>query len=447
MKLRKYIRRIITNRYIYIPILWRKDTDIPFGKIGIREWVGIHSIAMWYIEDRHKSVKEYFNVVKTLKDNLQNHYSSEEKKILFIVEYYITGRFEKITRALCKKGYKITLLYATKLVPNTDDLEKLKRYYETVRAYDSVTQLMFYIIESRIPIAHFFVSWNNFTTLLLLLQIKGIMPRIVSEKYDIFNGMYVPEIANKRYCRAEKYFMEHSDGVCAREYALEYCIKELGFRLSRENLVFLDYADEMQLYEKEENDELSLCYVGGIATEEEYPDASYACFLELATKCENNKCHLHVYPSTWDEKRFAKYIEFDGDSQYFHFHYPVGYDQLYKEISQYDYGIHPVKNTYLDDNIDGYMTKNKTIYASTNKYFDYISARIPIIGISPVRITEEIEKHGGILRWTIDDYDFDELRKRKKELREEIIRSRVYWLMDNRISELTDYYEMILNDL
>lgn len=448
MKIGKCIGRMIGKRYIFFPVLWRKDTGISFGDIGAREWIGLQSIAMWYLIDRRMRFKEYFDILLKLKEDLQKQYSIEDKKILFIVEYPITGRLEKIGKALKKKGYAITLLYSSRLVQSTDALERFKECCEAVYAYDSTTQLLYYIIHSRIPLAHFFIGWNDFTTPLLLLQIRGIMPRIVSEKYDIFSGMLGPMIAKKEYCRAEKYIMEYSDGVCCREYAMEYCVEKLGFQLQRKNLVFLDYAEKVSCFEQKERDgqELSLCYVGDIITEEKYSDASFACFLELAAKCEANECHLHVYPSVWDEKRSAEYIEYAKNSQYFHFHHPVEFSELYGEITQYDYGILPNRKTYLNKEIDGPRTRNKTIYASGNKFFDYISAGIPIIAISPVRLTEEIEKRGGILRWTIDDYDFDELRRRKTELREEMLRSRDYWMIDNRISELTDYYEQVLKN-
>ena len=445
MRIGNRIGRMIGKRYIYFPVLWRKDTEISFGDIGVREWIGIHSIAMWYIIDRRMHVKKYSAVLQKLKEDLQTQYSIEDKKILFIVEYHITGRLEKIMKALKKRRYAVTLLYSSRLVPNTDALERLKECCESAYAYDSITQLLYYTVHSRIPLAHFFLNWYNFTTPLLMLQIKGIMPRIVSETYDIYNGMFVEKVAKKEYCRAEKYIMEHSDGVCCREYAMEYCERKLGFRLRRKSLLFLDYAEKMSFSEQKEQDEqeLALCYVGGIVTEEERPDASYACFLELAAKCETNECHLHVYPSIWDEKRYAKYIEYAKNSRYFHFHHPVEFSKLYGEIAQYDYGIWPNRKTYLNKEVDGNYLRNKMIYGSTNKLFDYISAGIPIIAVVHVRLTEEIEKHGGILRWTIDDYDFDELRRRKTELREEMLRGREYWMIDNRISELTDYYEQV----
>lgn len=444
MRIREQIRTIIRNRYVEFPILWRKDTEIPFGSIGIREWIGLHSIALWYLVNQRISFTKYSGVVKSIREDLKTQYSVNDKKLLFIVERDITGRLEKMSKALCEKGYAITLLYSSTMVTNEDALKRLTEYCDIFHTYDSTPQLLYYVIESKIPLAHFFVAGLNCISLLLMLQIKGIMPKLVVERYDIISGMYKPHLAKKKYCRAEKYFMEHSDGVCSRDYAIEYCVEKLQFHLRRKYLIFLDYAERVDLFQQKAREELSLCYVGSIRTEKEDPNAPLSCFLELAAMCEAGKCHFHVYPSEWNETKFSQQIEYSQKSSYFHFHHPVEYNKLYEEISQYDYGVQPIRKNFREQDLNSYSTKNKTVYATGNKYFDYISAGIPMIGAFSIRQTEELEKHGGILRWTIEDYDFDELRRRKAELKEELIQSREYWMIDNRISELINYYEEIL---
>lgn len=81
-----------------------------------------------------------------------------------------------------------------------------------------------------------------------------------------------------------------------------------------------------------------------------------------------------------------------------------------------------------------------------NKYFDYMSAGIPMIGATPEKLISDFSKKGMILKWTIEEYDFEELRKRRKELRANVIENRGYWMIDNRISDLTDYYRKVLEE-
>lgn len=103
----------------------------------------------------------------------------------------------------------------------------------------------------------------------------------------------------------------------------------------------MDYADQALTCVKKDDD-LSICYAGGIITEEEAPGNPISCFLDLAAKCEEDKCHFHIYPSIWEEK-IGIYIQYEKQHEYFHIHKPVEHSKLYEELGQYDYGICPVK--------------------------------------------------------------------------------------------------------
>lgn len=435
---------IIKLLLLKFPILWKKQGSNDDCHLSFREKICLQIIAIWKIRTENRKFCEKASIIRKQKFYIQNRYSYQDKKILFVVEY-ITPRLKKIAEALYNEGYHITMLYSEAMEDINGNLTYTKKYCEDNQSYECIEQLLLYLIESRIPILHYFGGWSYFENMLCMLQVKGILPKIVFETYDIYNGMYIEKVVSEQRCKIERYCMEHADGVCCREYSMEYCVEHLGFRLHNPALVFLDYVEEYNLLDKKEgqDNELSLCYVGGITTEEEYPDAPYACFLQLAAMCEEQKCHLHVYPSIWNENQFSRYLEFDRNSQYFHFHKPIDHSKLYQELGKYDYGIHPIRKTYLEKKLDGYVTHSKLVYSSTNKYFDYISAGIPQIGATPEKLTKELEKSGFLLRWTIDEYDFDELKRRKKEMRDIVIQNREYWMIKNRIFDLINYYEQI----
>lgn len=442
MRRKRNIKRSIAIRirrvYANFPVLWRKRTDFSDEHLGIREKFLFRMAAHWVL--KNEKTENYASIVRKLETNLQNRYSAEEKRVLFVVEH-VSPRLSKMVKALHDTGYHVTLLHSLVATDDHKDLEDAKKCCECYFDYEGIAQLSYLIIDSRIPIIHYFVSWGDMSTAILLFQAKGILPKIIVERYDILNGMYIQK---QILFKQEQYLMECADGVCCREYAGEYCKEELGFHMRRDPLLFWDYADQALTFDKKE-DELSICYAGGITTEEEGPECPHACFLELAAICEENKCHLHVYPSVWREKEFAIYVQYEKQHKYFHIHKPVEFSKLYKELGQYDYGIHPMKKTYQDKayNQQNYTT-DKFIYAATNKYFDYISTGLPMIGAVPVKQTQDLEKTGIILRWTIEELDFDELRRRRKELRDNLLENRAYWMIQNHISDLTDYYKTVL---
>lgn len=428
------IRRVHAN----FPILWRKRADFSGENWGIREKTLIRMAARWALKkDKSKNIA---SIVRKLETDLQNRYSAEEKRVLFLVEH-VSPRVNKMAKALYDAGYHVTLLHSSMAADHQENLKDARKYCGYYVDYESVAQLLYLIIDSRIPIIHYFVSWGDMSTAILLFQAREILPKIVVERYDILNGMYIQK---QILFKQERYLMECADGVCCREYAGEYCKEELGFHLRRDPLLFWDYADQARIFEKKKDEELAICYAGGIITEKEESDGPCACFLELADICEQNKCHFHVYPSAWDEKRFDLFIQYEKKHKYFHLHKTIEHSKLYEELGQYDYGIMPVRKTYRDKAITQYYTKDKTTYAATNKYFDYISAGIPMIGAIPEKQTLDFEKMGMILRWTIEEFDFEEMRRRRKELHANLLENRAYWMIQNHISDLADYYKTVL---
>lgn len=429
------VRRACTR----FPILWRRVSDVVYGHLGTRGRIAIQMAARWaYKEDKSKGCAA---IRRELISKLQDRYPANEKQVLLLVEH-VSPRLSKITKALHDTGYHVTVLHSKVATDYHKDLDVAKKYCESLIHYEGLAQLLYLIIESRIPIIHYFTAPDDMSVAILLFQMREVLPKIVVERYDIFNGMVVRK---KIEYKQEQYLIESADGLCCREYAGEFCKDELRFHMRRNPLLFWDYMDQACFFEKNDN-ELSICYAGGILTEEEDPNAPNACFLELAEKCEENKCHLHIYPSIWNDKRFTLYIEYEKRHKYFHVHKPVEHSRLYEELGKYDYGIHPIRKTYQDQAYLRRVTTDKHIYGATNKYFDYISAGIPMIGATPEKQTLDFEKTGMILRWTIEEFDFKELKRRRKDMRSSVIENRNYWMIENRISDLTDYYRKVLEE-
>lgn len=137
---------------------------------------------------------------------------------------------------------------------------------------------------------------------------------------------------------------------------------------------FLDY-DLIQKYNpnklSKKDGEIHLVFVGGPVLNDMPHTES---FLDFYPKITKQKIHLHLYflvPENIEEK----FKEIGKRDPFFHYETVLEHHKLIKEISKYDYGyvLHGT-NKKLFGNASIWL---KTIFG--NKYYDYISAFLPII--------------------------------------------------------------------
>lgn len=362
---------------------------------------------------------------------------------------YISPRLLKTAYELKNRGITLHVLIKGDASDLGGVLSKLKLCSDKWDEFNSVAQLMSQLMHSRAFVIHYFMDWSLSECACVILQQKQLFMKIVVEHYDVLNGMYLNDSEYMiKAKKAERYCFENADGIVYREFSGEYLEKKLKFKIKGKQLIFLDYfsvedAVDVSMSESVDRDELSLVYVGGIATEREYPNASYACFLELADICEKNQCHFHVYPSIYDEIKYADYIEYSETSEYFHFHKTIPFSQLIIELSRYDFGVMPIKSNFMDMDENGYYKKEKMIYGSTNKYFDYLQAGLPIVAKTPTRLAKELAKHEFVIEWAIEEYDFDRLRSIKKIMKQKIMQNRASFSIEQNISNLIEFYHSL----
>ena len=374
-------------------------------------------------------------------DNKDN--SRQKYDIAFVVIQF-SPRVTKIVKSLDEKNKKVAILTDEKNYKQARTVVSVLENYE-IRFYKCVEELIFYLESWKYEVMHIFSHpWAPYIPY-MIIRMKDHFGKIVFENYDVANGMYT--IFSENELEIERYCMEHADGVCCRGFEMEYLINNLGFHINK-LIVFMDYCmgGEIRFYieNRKNEDILSLCYVGGIFAENENIDSPYYCIPELSRMCADNQCHLHIYPSVWDEKRYGGYIEHEKTNPYFHIHKTISYGELIEEISQYDYGIFAIKKKYIGNASDGY-TENKHIYAATNKFFDYLDAGLPIIAATPTKLVEMLEKENVLLKWTIEQYDFEKLRelKRKGTYRENVKKAKSKFSIHVKIDELIEFYESL----
>lgn len=397
-----------------------------------------------WLESRVMSWEEEHADIIAKKNVFERGNEQSGDRIILVVENY-APRVVKISQALVESGKDVMILLNEKM--NHHEYEKftsaicgrIKTFF-----YSSVEELFYYLFQSKGDIIHVFSnSFEPFVSY-ILVKFQSHIGKLVYETYDIANGFYT-NIDEERL-EIEKYCLQNASGICYREFSLEYLENVMHLEIQKKRLRFWDYCsdDEMGLIPKLDDDELSICFAGGVVTEQDYPHCPFGGFLEIADWCEKNKCHLHIYPSVWDETRYSQYIERDKSDVYFHFHKPVPYNKLITEISQYDYGITPTSDTVWECESSGYNTISKYIYAATNKYFDYIDAGLPIISAIPQKFAQYLEKQGVLINWTNGQYDYDYLLNNKNAMKKKVLELKEKLRISNHIGELLDFYDTLV---
>lgn len=436
IEIKDMLDRYGLEKYLVLADLIRQPLENQKKIVMEEDWIG--QIAEWYADEEVSRNTE----LKYIKEEIVNTINAKknEKKVIFLIGH-MSPRVIKMISALNERGYDILVLFYLKEILNNpiyEELKKITRYYYC----EYIEEMLYQIIQSRAKIVHVFSNYNNgsLSMAYLLVRIKSILPLIVFEQYDIANGMYC-SLEDKVF-QEEKFCLEHSDGICCRGNEIDFLLDEINFDIKAKIIKFFDYIGDDLLYSKND-EELSLCYAGHFITEKERPNFVYSCMLEFARMCENNHCHFHLYPSTWDEERYKEYIKLSQKSNYFHFYKPVPYKNLLKKLSQFDYEVIPSKEGFLNKEENGTYTSKKIIYSTTNKFFDGLEAGLPIIAAFPLKLANYFEANGVLLNWTIEEIDFEQLRKRKVELKKNVEKFRERLRIRFRILELIEFYNSL----
>lgn len=399
-------------------------------------------LADWYVENEGLHEEAVDEICEQISARLEE--TKNKKNIAFVIGDG-SPRAIKIAKALLLKNYNITLL----LLPGIGLRKVCAEGYRQLNAIrcDTLEEVVYRIIDSGCGLIHFFSNATTCKNCYNLIQIREILPPIVFDQYDILNEMYTDEYHPahiKEWKVYERFCLENADAICNRGYEIPYLIK-CGYAINGEVLHFNDYCENEKIIEKkkENEEEIHICYVGYWAVEECFKGTPFGCWDMLIEWCEKNCCHLHVYPSEWKEVEYKKYCELSSYNHYFHLHKPIPFNQLGEEIKEYDYGIMPMTADFRTREVIARNTREKMIYATTNKYFDYLDAGIPIIGATSLELVKDLNKYDIILEWTIEDYDIQIMREKCNDLKENVVLAQKELQMRNQIGRLIDFYESL----
>lgn len=377
-------------------------------------------------------------------DDIKNTPLKNNNKVAFVVGNE-TPRVLKIAKALRKKGFCLEVFFTHKEARRGEkERKELVEICEKSINYECLEELIYYLSQSDAGVIHVFPTWGCLGGAYVLIKNKELFSPIVFDQYDCLNELYLD--IKQEELDMEKYCIEYAAGLCCRSFDLEYLLFEKNYKYTGKYIKFFDYCNDdfkdlVPL--KKKNDVLRLCYVGYVEHEKGGLTNPLACHLDLARMCEENGVEYHVYPAIWDENEYRELIEYSHASNGFFFHHPLPYSDMIVEISQYDYMITPARKSILEGVAMYYNTSERMVYGCSNKYFDSLDAFLPIIGIVPVKLIDWLTDMGVAFKKSIEDIDFDELRSRKDELKENVIRVREELRLENKIDELIEFYRTL----
>ena len=166
--------------------------------------------------------------------------------------------------------------------------------------------------------------------------------------------------------------------------------------------------------------------------------------LQKIGNCGDCCYHVFCWSATEEQKRQLE----DLEKKYSNFKvfYHVEHLKLMKMISQYDYGCCLWSGSRIprwpepnDSNKTISYSEGAFRYAMCNKYFDFISAGLPIITTFPEVLAAELEKKGILINMNLENFDLDYLREHKNSYQEKVRKVRDEFLIDNQIDKLIEF--------
>lgn len=337
-------------------------------------------------------------------------------------------RVQKMALPLIQAGHKVHLI--ARKVPS------LVENYATFHLYRDVEQLIETLKlfrDADVFHCHNEPSWfvtaiKEFSTVPVILDVHDtFLTRITPEEHDrLLNAGEYPI----RITAEERLNFQLADGLVHVNEAVREVV-DREFKPDVPSIVLPSYLPKM-LYRYDLKEWLGgLVYEGKVMTPEEVknkPRATgfeYCDYLELARQAQDIGMDFHLYPAR-NDKPFLELYE-----PVAYVHPPVTFNTLTGVLSRHDWGL--VGNAFPTS-----QWKN----AMPNKLFDYMAACVPAVVMNADYCAGFVQEHGiGI---AVDNlHELAERWPEHRRCRENLVRMRQYFSMDNHIATLEALYRKV----
>ncbi|MFH1851423.1 MAG: hypothetical protein ABIA75_03685 [Candidatus Neomarinimicrobiota bacterium] len=384
------------------------------------------------------------------------HANRRQQRIVFISDRPRV-REAKIGSALLKAGWEVVLLY--KFEPNYD----LPGYFTTHHKYTDFNQSLRLAKKYRAALYHVFTDANDHNTAYNYCRYKP--RRIVVDFIDTIVGILSDEYLEQEGWRQsliplEKYIIEHTDGFCCRDLQIQVTAREGRYQRPKKAILFPEYCWDEELSQPVKK--LSsidgaphVVLIGHFGIEK--AGAIDTGYLDIIKALTAQGIHFHIYPHQYYydvyygdkfDGIFEDYINLERENPFFNIHKPVRVEEITKEISQYDFGIHVVRAHLFGEDLRDYQITARKVGGSS-RLADYIEAGLPVISQSGQYFFQFLFRFGIMIDLTTDNLHnirSELLAMMNPETEARIAEIREYLSGDNQVGRLIKFYESMLND-
>lgn len=398
------------------------------------------------------SSRELENVKKELLCYSINRRSEKENLIVFVASM-ISARIMRIAVALKDAGYEIKFY---KLINYEYVGEKELNDKGITVKQCSNPQEMFYEIVLLSPYACYLDPFREgYLICQLMVCFKLYFGKIILAPYDIENGGTVGE--DNQIYTFEKYCFENADGIIWRYFAKDFLEEKMGFAYKGKSISFPDCCEDVRIAVKQKRKNiLKICCMPNHASEALEKNVALSKYThevtmwEVLDKIGNRKdCVFHVF--FWNVREKERELLEQLKKQFFNFDYFIHIDHkelLESILPNYDYGFSmntegeiPEYPEGIDIGMGLKRSENVLKNGSSNKFFDFISAGLPVIATIPTALCQYLDKYGVIIDMDLEHFDIEYLKDNKLMFHKNVSLAKPQLLISNHISSLVEFIE------
>jgi len=277
------------------------------------------------------------------------------------------------------------------------------------------------------------IHYHNYPDKLGAQMILANLPvPVIYDQHDFFSQkkklssrrLYYEKVCNEQ-ADGRIYITEEYKNLVAQKYALD------GQYILLPNYALGSIVPEEMNKTSERDGKIHLVYIGLITQHED----KVRNLIDYFSLLSERNFVIHVYPTR--SKGYPRYEAIPNVIM----HKQLPLDKLVREIAAYDLGI-----LFLNKEVSEMSRVEELRHGAWNKFFDYITAGLPVITFDEFEYMAQIVKENnfGLSVQSIDDITYERIKELDlNHLRQEVKKSRSRFFMEDNIGPLVRFYERV----